>query len=152
MNKLSSRKIQNLSFYLEEDANKETTHRIKSFIQEIQSNRNWLNSPPEFICFNEEIEGDNITTIGGEIKILSFDDGNLPPELDKLTLDDVKFLINEIQKISKKELLEFEFELDQNFVGSIKNGEMDRCLSEAFLGEWEKSINTTQPSQEKNKI
>lgn len=144
MNKNPFGATQNLIFFLEDNASNEKTDLLKNFISSMQGKRNWLHSPPEYMEFIDSIDGHEAQIIGGKIEILSFDNGKLPLELDRSTLHDVKFLINGISELSRKESIEFVFELDQDFVGSIKNGNMDRCLSEAFLGEWERSIDTTQ--------
>jgi hypothetical protein len=55
-------------------------------------------------------------------------------------LIEVIALVNALRDFSGQQNLPFEFELDGEFVGSITDGKLDRCLSEGLIGEWKRQL------------
>ena len=129
--------IQKLLFFVAQDFDNSLVRVIENFVREIGLLRNWVLGPPEFV--NETVNG--IDTLGGVLRIYSaLPPSELPCDIDRTHLDEVKEVVRSVQIISLKHGLAFEFELAGIHVGSIEDGELDRSLQVGLLEEWEHAL------------
>jgi hypothetical protein len=143
---LTNHPKQKLLFFISDDMDQAIRSNVRDFVLRLASLKQWLNGPPQFVNSREEpqgiVSGDlPIETVGGYLEIYSA----LPPwvvprEIDLQHLDEVTALVEGLRNFSREHGLTFEMELDDVFVGSIQNGEMDESLSEGLLGEWRRQL------------
>jgi len=136
-----------LLFFVAQDINDELRQKVKAFVQRISKAREWVIKPPRFV--DSAVEADRpevdlpVVTLGGLLELYSAYPGtNLPKDVDRQHLEEVEFLVKELQTFSQENALAVEFELDQTFVGSIEDGILDRSLREGLLGAWRKHLET----------
>jgi hypothetical protein len=137
--------IQKLLFFLAQDVSEEDRYLVRSFIERLAATREWVIRPPKVVDEVDEpensIEDSPVETVGGYVEIYSaLQPLQLPREIDLQHLEDVTTLVEAVRDLSEQHSLAFEFELDGEFVGSIEDGRLDRCLSEGLLGEWRKHL------------
>lgn len=135
---------QSLLFYVARDVDIQTCEKINACIVRLAEEHHWLIGPPQFVNTTdnakEMAEEAPDTTIGGVLQIYSALAGNLPRYVDVKSLQDVEKLVRAVQELSQREDLEFEFELDGEFVGTIDAGELDQSLKIGLLEEWHRQI------------
>jgi hypothetical protein len=135
-----------LLFFLAQDVGDSVRAKVHDFVLKLASLREWLNGPPQFVDEMDEppdaSHGDKaVETLGGYIEIYSArPPWSLPPEIDRQHLDEVTTLVTALRQFASQNRLAFELELNDTFVGMIKEGEMDRSLSEGLLGEWKRQL------------
>lgn len=143
---LSRQSKAKLLFFVAGDVTDSIREKVRDFVLNLASLRQWLIGPPRFINEREEpldrSRGDMpIDTLGGCLEIYSaWPSWKLPREIDRQHLDEVTALVAAAREFSRRHKLTFEFELDGTFVGTITDGEMDRCLSGGLLGEWKRHL------------
>lgn len=132
---------QRLLFFVEPGGATNTVKEaIEFLIENCSKEREWSISPPCYIDDSEGLQTSDmnslINVVGGSLEIYSANAGDLPIELDRKNFQEVEHLIRATQKLSFDLQIDFEFELDGNFVGSIESGRLDKSLDEGFLREW----------------
>jgi len=146
MASLDKQKIQDLLFFVASDFEDSLIDDVAELIDKLAASREWLLGPPVFV--NEELEGpdvykgseedEDIYTLGGLFRLYSsYSPERLPREVDRIHFEEVQEIVRQVRRFSLEKQVDFEFELDQEHIGTIRNGEMDRSLREGLLEEWE---------------
>ncbi|WP_342308686.1 hypothetical protein WLF14_01045 [Pseudomonas fluorescens] len=129
---------QKLIFYVAQDLDQSVRSNVQQLVNEVAASRIWSVTPPSFI---DEIDESGAEVVGGILEIYSALPPNiLPIEMDSKNLDDVEALVAAVKKLSEKENLSFEFQLDTTFVGAIDDGVIDRVLLDGLLVPWRNHI------------
>ncbi|WP_339421361.1 MULTISPECIES: hypothetical protein [unclassified Pseudomonas] len=129
---------QKLIFYVAQDLDQSVRSNVQQLVNEVAASRIWSVTPPSFI---DEIDESGAEVVGGILEIYSALPPNiLPIEMDSKNLDDVEALVAAVKKLSEKENLSFEFQLDTTFVGAIEDGVIDRLLLDGLLVPWRNHI------------
>src|SRR5262245_45673124 len=137
---------QKLFFFAAEDLDDTIRAKIRDFVLRLASLRSWLNGPARFVHDREQptdVSGGDkpVETVGGYLEIYSaLPPLTLPREIDLQHFDEVRALVDEVSAFSQEHCLAFAFQLDETFVGSVIDGEMDRLLAEGLLVEWERQL------------
>lgn len=132
------RKEQKLIFYVAQDLDQRIRSNVQQLVNEVAASRMWSITPPSFF---DEIDENGVELVGGVLEVYSVLQPNtLPIEMDSKNLDDVEVLISAVKKLSDKENLSFEFQLDVSFVGAIDDGVIDRVLLDGLLVPWRNHI------------
>ncbi|HET9395116.1 MAG TPA: hypothetical protein VFO36_03590, partial [Nitrospiraceae bacterium] len=135
-------------FIVAQDVDDDVRASVREFVRQLAPLRNWLNGPPRFVHSKERpadrSRGDMpVETVGAYLDIYSASPPlMLPREIDLQHLEEVTTLVDAVRDFSRETTLEFEFELDGNFIGAVADGEMDRSLSEGLLDEWKRQLGT----------
>lgn len=137
---------QKLLFFLAQDVDDEDRKVVKDAIEKMSSSRTWVIRAPEFVDIVENAgtrPGDSmVETVGGVHDIYSTSPSNeLPREIDALHLEEVEYIVDSVRRLSQEHGLEFEFELDGQYVGTIDNGAIDATLAKGLIEEWRNHIN-----------
>ncbi|MBA1429843.1 hypothetical protein IFT37_19270 [Pseudomonas fluorescens] len=129
---------QKLIFYVAQDLDQTIRSNVEQLVNEVAASRIWSVTPPSYI---DEIDENGAEVVGGILEIYSALPPNiLPIEMDSKNLDDVEALVGAVKKLSEKENLSFEFQLDATFVGAIEDGVIDRVLMDGLLVPWRNHI------------
>lgn len=129
---------QKFIFYVAQDLDQSIRSNVQQLVNEVAASRIWGVTPPSFI---DEIDETGAEVVGGILEIYSALQPNvLPIEMDSKNLDDVEALVSAVKKLSEKENLSFEFQLDTTFVGAIDDGVIDRVLLDGLLVPWRNHI------------
>jgi hypothetical protein len=137
---------QKLLFFLAQDIDDEDRKLVRDSIEKMSSSRAWVIRAPEFV---DTIESAGtrpgaapIETVGGVHEIYSTSPSSqLPHEIDALHLEEVEYIVDSVRRLSQEHGLEFEFELDGQYAGTIDNGIIDATLAKGLLEEWRNHIN-----------
>ncbi|NEQ42485.1 MAG: hypothetical protein F6K00_02545 [Leptolyngbya sp. SIOISBB] len=134
---------QSFLFFIDDEINELKVSKMKLMISEITDKYNWINGAPKFVDDCQEFEDGDFLTIGGELEIYSalppWGD-RLPKEVDTIHLNEVKILINYLEKYSKETDSTISIEIDGTQIGWIENGISDTGITETLLMEWEKIL------------
>lgn len=141
-----SRPRQQILFFLAQDVDDKVRKLLRDAIEKMSSSRTWVIGAPEFV---DTVEGEgtrpgdsSVETVGGVHEIYSTSPSNeLPGEIDALHLEEVEYIVDSVRRLSREHGLEFEFELDGQYVGTIDNGVIDETLAKGLIGEWRNHIN-----------
>lgn len=129
--------IQKLLFFVAQDFDESLVPDVALFVSQLSASRAWSIQSPVFV--NEG--ADSVRTLGGFVSLYNaLPPNNLPSELDRQNLEDVKELIHQLQEFSSQKNLAFELELDGGHVGSVEDGELDKSLRIGLLEEWERVL------------
>ncbi|CRM10920.1 hypothetical protein [Pseudomonas sp. 58 R 3] len=129
---------QNLVFYVAQDLDQSIRSNVLQLVNEVAASRIWSVTSPTFI---DKIDESGAEVVGGVLEIYSALQPNiLPIDIDLKNLEDVEALISAVKKLSEKENISFEFELDTIFVGAIDDGVIDRVLLDGLLVSWRNHI------------
>lgn len=129
--------IQKLLFFVAQDHDDALTPVIERFVDELSGSRSWSASRPVFL--NESWDG--LTILGGYLSIYSaLTPHQLPPELDRRNLEEIKDFIQRLKVLSEENEIAFELELDGVPVGTIEDGIVDENLRVILLEEWERTL------------
>jgi len=129
---------QQFIFYVAQDLDQSVRTNVQQLLNELAVSRIWSVAPPSFI---DAIDEEGTEVLGGMLEIYSARQPNiLSIDMDSRNLDDVEELICAVTKLSEKESLSFEFQLDATFVGAIDDGVVDRVLLEGLLVPWRNHI------------
>ncbi|NVZ54719.1 hypothetical protein HX797_00460 [Pseudomonas edaphica] len=129
---------QNLVFYVAQDLDQSIRSNVLQLVNEVAASRIWSVTSPTFI---DKIDESGAEVVGGVLEIYSALQPNiLPIDIDSKNLEDVEALISAVKKLSEKENISFEFELDTTFVGAIDDGVIDRVLLDGLLVSWRNHI------------
>ncbi|KRP62617.1 hypothetical protein [Pseudomonas orientalis] len=129
---------QKLIFYVAQDLDQTIRSNVEQLVNEVAASRIWSVTPPSYI---DEIDENGAEVVGGILEIYSALPPNiLPIEMDSKNLDDVEALVGAVKKLSEKENISFEFQLDATFVGAIEDGVIDRVLMDGLLVPWRNHI------------
>ena len=129
--------IQKLLFFVAQDFEDSLVEIIERFVQDLSRSRDWSVAAPVFV--NES--ADEVITLGGYLSIYSaLPPHDLPTELDRRNLDEVKDLISGLRKLSQEQDIDFELELDGVPVGAVEGGQPDRSLRTGLIEEWERVL------------
>lgn len=129
---------QKLVFYVAQDLDQSIRSNVQQLVNEVAASRIWSIAPPTFI---DAIDEGGAEVVGGMLEIYSALQPNiLSIDMDSENLDEIEALICATKKISEKENLSFEFQLDTIFVGAIDDGVIDRVLLEGLLVPWRNYI------------
>ena len=97
--------IQKLLFFVAQDFEDSLVEIIERFVQDLSRSRDWSVAAPVFV--NES--ADEVITLGGYLSIYSaLPPHDLPTELDRRNLDEVKDLISGLRKLSQEQDIDFE--------------------------------------------
>lgn len=130
--------IQKLLFYLP-DYDDSVAVEVEGLLEELAASRNWVLHPPVYVNEGE----DDFETLGGYVSLYSaLPPNNLPLEVDRSHLEEVKALVSRLRYFSKAHHLAFEFELDGESVGLIEDGNLDEDLRVGLLEEWERVLSS----------
>jgi hypothetical protein len=137
--------IQTLLFFASEDIPESTKGKIETMLNDLAVSREWVIGPPWFVHSVEEPERPgpdlSVETVGGALELYSaHSPWKLPHEIDRLHLSEAESLIGAVQKFSLEHGVSFDFELDGDFVGEIRNGVQDDHLREVFIGPWREGL------------
>jgi hypothetical protein len=138
---------QRLLFYLAQDVDDGVRELVRNAIEKMSSSRAWVIRAPEFVDTVESAgtrPGDSpIETLGGMHEIYSTSSSNtLPREIDALHLEEVECIVDSVRHLSQEHGLEFEFELDGQYAGTIDNGVIDATLEKGLIEEWRNHIDS----------
>ncbi|WP_054088061.1 MULTISPECIES: hypothetical protein [Pseudomonas syringae group] len=129
---------QKLIFYVAQDLDQSIRSSVQQLVSEVAASRTWSIAPPTFI---DTIDEGGAEIVGGMLEVFSALQPNvLSIEKDSKNLEEVEGVICAIRKLSEKERLSFEFQLDTTFVGAIDDGVIDRVLLEGLLVPWRNHI------------
>jgi hypothetical protein len=64
----------------------------------------------------------------------------LPKSVDEMHYEECRLIIDCLQQLSRTHRYEFDFYLDDVYVGQLKDGDMDICLQKGLLEEWRKGL------------
>ena len=136
---------QKLIFFVSQDVDDKIRNLVRKILSDIATSRDWLIGAPKFIDITEYAGTRNVDipdeTVGGLYEMYSaLPLNSLPREIDEISLKEVEYIIASIQKFSLDKGLEFEFELDGTYVGTIEDGVVDTTLANGLLGEWRKHL------------
>lgn len=151
---LEKQKIRSLLFYVYEDDEENTTNgfedslisEVEDLIKKIAGSREWILGPPVFV--NEEDEGDGedgeddtLYILGGLFRLYSsYAPERLPRDVERIHFEEVKEIVEQVRRFSSNKQIVFAFELDQDDIGRIENGILDKFLRVGLLEEWEKAL------------
>lgn len=132
---------QKLIFYVAQDIDDEIRAQIKKMLLDMAVSRGWVIGPPKFIDIMEDVGTREFDvpdeTLGGVHELYSaLPPNGLPRDIDELHLKEVEHIVDSVQRLSHDKGLEFEFELDGRYVGTIEDGVVDVTLAKGLLGEW----------------
>ncbi len=129
---------QKLIFCVAQELDQSIRSNVQQLVSEVAASRIWSVTPPNFI---DETDESGAELVGGVLDIYTALTPNiLPIEMDSKNLEDVEALIGALKKLSGKESLSFEFQLDTTFVGAIDDGVIDRVLLEGLLEPWRNHV------------
>ena len=130
---------QKLIFYVAQDLDQSIRSNVQQLVNELAASRIWSIAPPTFI---DAIDEGGAEVVGGMLEIYSALQPNiLSVDMDSKNLDEVEEIVCAVKKLSEKEDISFEFQLDTTFVGAIDDGVVDRVLLEGLLVPWRNHIN-----------
>jgi hypothetical protein len=119
-------------------------------VGELASSRSWQCGPPQVIDDQESFGSDALNdveaaTLGGRLEIYSaIPVGTLPRDLDLQAFHDASVFISRVAEFSREHAVTIDFYLDAALVGEIRQGRLDRLLSEGLLGEWSRHLGIEQ--------
>ena len=130
---------QKLIFYVAQDLDQSIRSNVQQLVNELAASRIWSIAPPTFI---DAIDEGGAEVVGGMLEIYSALQPNiLSVDMDSKNLDEVEEIVCAVKKLSEKENISFESQLDTTFVGAIDDGVVDRVLLEGLLVPWRNHIN-----------
>lgn len=133
---------QKFIFYVAQDLDQSIRSDVQKLVNEIAALRIWSIAPPSFV---DEIDESGTEVVGGVLEIYSAWPPNiLSIEMDSKNLNEVEDLVGAVQKLSERENISFEFQLDTTFVGAIDDGVIDRVLLDGLLVPWRDHIREKQ--------
>lgn len=132
---------QKLIFFVAQDIDDEIRVLVKKMLLDMAASRGWVIGAPKFIDTMEDVGTREVDvpdeTVGGVHEIYSaLPPNDLPRDIDELHLKEVEHIVDAVQRLSLNERLEFEFELDGRYVGTIEDGVVDATLAKGLLDEW----------------
>ncbi|WP_426212034.1 hypothetical protein [Massilia sp. TWP1-3-3] len=132
---------QKLIFYVAQDVDDEIRALVKKMLLDMVVSRGWVIGAPKFIDTVEDVGTREVDvpdeTVGGVHEIYSaLPPNDLPRDIDELHLKEVEHIVDSVKRLSLDKGLEFEFELDGRYVGTIEDGVVDVTLSKGLLDEW----------------
>lgn len=129
---------QKLIFYVAQDLDQSIRSHVQQLVNEFAASRKWSIAPPTFI---DAIDEGGAEVVGGMLEIYSaLQLSMLSVDMDSKNLDEVEEIICAVKKLSEKENISFEFQLDTAYVGVIDDGVIDRILLEGLLAPWRNHI------------
>ena len=138
---------QRLLFFVSEEAGEELTRVFIQVVEELSKSRPWVIGPPSMVRAGDQDldklarSDTSFETTAGSLEIYSaLPPQKLPHEIDLQHLEEVSALIEILRAFSQQHNTVVEFELDGTFVGSVKNGKLDRMLAEGLLSEWRREL------------
>jgi hypothetical protein len=138
--------IQKLLFFTLQVIDDALRLKLEDSIEELAESRAWVLEAPQVVTVDEDWQKVSRadTPFQGTGVILPIYSGHppnvVPPDVDRRQLDEVTDLVKQLCAFSQANDIAFEGELDQEFVGTINRGKMDRSLAEMFLGEWRRHL------------
>ena len=136
---------QTFLFFLAQEVHDEERQLVGKMVEQLSTSRTWVVGAPQFI---DTVEHDGIRagdlptdTVGGAHEIYSalIPDG-IPYEIDALHLDEIEYIVDFVRRVSLEYGLEFEFELDGVYVGTVEDGVVDATLAKGLIEEWRHRI------------
>jgi hypothetical protein len=125
--------------FVDDDIPSEASSAIRDAVHAMARTRDWTVRPPEVV--DQVDDGDH--TLGAVLVLYAprAEDGRpLPVEIDHRLLADARCFVERIAALSRQLHVTFGFELDQDSVGWVVNGDPDTLLSEGLLGEWARML------------
>ncbi len=128
---------------VKDNLSNEVMDAIEERLRIWSESREWTINAPELIDYIDEIlaKGHESHTFGFALRLYSAHPpwgDKLPKEIDRRHLDEVEFLLNEVQAISRTFNCSFKLQLDQIAMGLIEDGKMDERLRVGLVNEWRK--------------
>jgi hypothetical protein len=110
---------------------------MRALVESLAGIRAWVLGPPVFVdAIDDEdlADGDEpIETIG---LVLTIRAPRLADDREQQQFDDVAFLVEQLKAVTVECDLSFELEINNEHVGGIEKGDVDRSLAVRLLGEW----------------
>ncbi|WP_413990374.1 hypothetical protein ACMDCR_31385 [Labrys okinawensis] len=131
--------IQLFTFYISGEIFAQFLDEFSQHFTELTESRERSIAAPSLFFEDEDEEGESFS-IGGELKVLNAWRGKLNREDDLRNYYDVKILIDFLSAYSFRYSAEIEFELADDQIGSITDGNPCESLSVGLLKEWEKKL------------
>lgn len=139
---------QRLLFFVAQDVDDNIRILVKRMLADIALSMSWVIGEPKFIDVKEDVGSQEfdlpVETVGGMHEIYSaLTPNDLPHEIDERHLKEVEQIVSFVRQLSLNEGLEFEFELDGQYVGTIDDGVIDVTLEKGLLNEWRTHLAST---------
>jgi hypothetical protein len=128
-----------LLFFVDDDIPSGAPSVVAQAIREMAADREWTLAAPELV---DQVD-DGSRTLGGVLSLwapVSPAAEQLPVEIDRRLLADVYFLVERVAVLARQLKVDVGFELDQDPVGWIVNGQPNSSLTEGLLGEWARAL------------
>lgn len=144
----SSHPQQNLLFFMPNDFQNELRNQIATLIAHVGDMRAWTISAPIVVDVLDSadatplLDNNRKPQFGVLIRIysaLSEWKDKLPQDVDCKQLKECEVLVKALEQFSAANGVDFEGELDDVFVGEIRQGHRDKSLT-MFLGEWRRTL------------
>ena len=132
---------QSLLFFVAQDVDDEIRMAIKKVLSDMVASGTWVIGPPALVDAIENVGTRDVDapdeTVGGVHEIYSaLPPNDLPRAIDERQLREVEHIVESVKRVSRDHGLEFEFELDGRYVGTIEDGVVDATLEKGLLNEW----------------
>jgi hypothetical protein len=139
---------QTLLFFVTNDITNEIRAEVATLVANLAVSREWVIGPPRFVNEVEELDeaerrdGDvPFETVGGVLVIYSaMPPTALPREIDLQHLEEVSVLLEAVRDFSREKSVAFEFEFDDECIGTVIDGEMGNGLEDGLLDEWRRYL------------
>ena len=134
--------------FVDDELNDGVVRGFRRAVESVTTERTWVLGPPIFVDSVDEagrtsVLDEAIRTVGCQLSLYSamapWGD-QLPWEVDARHLEEVKALVSSLSAVSHDFNIDIGFELDDDSVGHILHGEPDELLTDALLGEWERTL------------
>lgn len=125
--------------FIESDYDDTAVAELEQIVTDISGSRDWVIQPPKVVDITDN-EEEGMPTVGvlvRQYKPYSNSGEELSLEVELSLLEEVRALVASLGPFSLKHELEILFEIDDDFVGSIEQGQPDELLTMGLIGEWE---------------
>ncbi|HEX5750167.1 MAG TPA: hypothetical protein VFZ09_28310 [Archangium sp.] len=121
--------------YLSADFSDDDVRALRELVTNLASSGGWSHKPPMFVdevddssCTRPEDEP--VRTVGVLLKVSE------PGESPMTLVDELMRLLDALSLFSSERGVELEVQLDDTYVGEIRNGVPDRLIREGLLARW----------------
>ena len=135
---------QQLLFFVVQDTDEHVRAIVRELVVQIVASGSWVISPPIFFDSIEDLGAIRRVlpdaTVGGIHEIYAATLHDLPKPVDAQHLAEVERIAEFVRRFSAEHSMEFEFELDGTYVGTISDGNIDDTFSKGLIDEWRRKI------------